>query len=109
MKNACLALVILVSLPSAFASHAPAGRCDSNGAPALGIVEVSGGSADTTFYVYDDGRGLPEVWQESNGIWVAGGDPHHNLQRGGGASPIIPDDPEVCPEDPTVPPDSRIL
>jgi len=43
------------------------------------------------------------VYEETNGIWVAG-DPEHSLQRGG-ASPYLPDGAETCVDDPLVLPD----
>lgn len=66
--------------------------CSSNGYPALGIVQVTGGSANSTVYLDDRsmlGHG-EEMYLESNGIWtqkapgIYTGDANHlDLQRGG--------------------------
>ena len=86
-----LALVFAAAIVAA--SHTPAGPCDGGGQPALGIVEVTGGSAETTFYIddrnYFTGNGL-WLYAEANGIWtpktVAGvfadDVADHDLQRG---------------------------
>ena len=79
------------------ASHAPMGLCGSNGNLAAGILEVTDGKAEATFYVDDRnyvlGNGI-WIYQESNGIWtsqgagVHSGDvTEHNLQRGSACGP----------------------
>ena len=85
------ALTFVIAI--AAASHEPVGRCDSDRQPALGIVEMTNGKAEATFYVDDrnhvQGNGV-WVYQESNGVWTSqGAGVHvgdvtdHNLQRGG--------------------------
>lgn len=96
MRVIILAAMLLA--PAALASHAPAGRCDSDGSPALGIVQVNAGPE--TFYVDDRGQNGLWIYRESNGM--------DGLQRGG-ASPYVPDQPETCVDDPAVMPDERIL
>jgi hypothetical protein len=84
----------------------PVGDCDSKGQPALGIVQVTGGSAGSTFYVddrnYVTGNGI-WFYQEDNGLWtekpagVVVGDPEHrDLQRGSWTCDPTPDDCEIC-------------
>lgn len=112
--RALLVLALLV-LPGALATHDPSGRCDSRGRqPALGIVEVTGGSADTTVYVddrgYITGSGI-WLYLETNGIWSAKSMPgiwadgvaDHDLQRGGSSTMV--DETELCRDDPNVMPD----
>lgn len=89
-----LALTFAAALVAA--THTPAGRCDSDGAPALGIVEITTGHPSATFYVDDRGAlllGGNDVWiyMEDNGVWTAQGPgihtgdvTNHNLQRGYG-------------------------
>lgn len=101
-----LSLLLLASTTLVIAPfvHASNGACDSRGTPALGVVEVSPlGDPSTTFYVDDRGAlggGSFHVYQECNGI--------EHLQRGGGASPLIPNDNETC-VDGSLPPDCMIL
>lgn len=94
-----LALIIaLAVLPTVLATH-DTERCqEDEGNIAIGVVEV-GITPDQTYYVEADG-GDVGAWQETNGI--------PGLQKGGGASPFIPDDAETC-FDETVEPDTRIL
>lgn len=83
------------------ASHAPMGGCDGAGQPALGIVEVTTGLAQYTFYVDDRnwvlGNGL-WLYQEANGVWThqgagihRGDVTDHNLQRGSNCGGELPD------------------
>lgn len=117
-----IARVLLVSLallvPLAAGSHPTPPGCGSKGHPALGIVEVTGGTAETTVYVDDRnqvfGNGI-WLYAEANGVWTpkpagvyAGDAVHDDLQRGG-TSPIVPDDVELCVDDPRVSPDLFIL
>lgn len=112
------ALLAALALPAVPAAHAPLGDCDSNGKPALGIVEITTGHARATFYL--DDRNYLE-----NGIWVyqeTGGNgwtarpagvyadavAAHNLQRGG-ASFLVPDDTETCVDDPLALPDALVF
>lgn len=109
------AFALLLVLPFTSATHTPMGWCGSGGEPALGIVEVTGGTPDTTFYIDDrnmvTGRGL-WYYAETNGIWMGRGAgvfrddvAAHNVQRGVNAI-LMPDDHEdLCVDDPTVPPD----
>jgi hypothetical protein len=97
--NKTLVLALLAAtVVMPFAAHASTGDCDSKGTPALGEVSIGG-----AFYIDDRnyllGNGL-WVYQESNGI--------DNLQRGG-SSQIVPDDNEICVDDPNVAPDQLIV
>jgi hypothetical protein len=79
----------------ALAARAADDPCSSNGYPALGIVQVTGGSADSTVYLDDRsplGHG-EEMYLEDNGIWTQkaagvylGAANHLDLQRGGWCS-----------------------
>lgn len=86
--NKTLLTVLVASFLTPLALAEPQGRCDGGDNVALGIIEVATPAA--TFYVDDrnylDGNGV-WVYQETNGV--------EHLQRGG-ASPIVPDDSEVC-------------
>lgn len=106
MLRTPLALVAL-SFALAIASAVPQGRCDSDGEPALGIVEV--GTPAGIFYVDDrnfvTGNGI-WMYQESNGVYD---DVNGHLQRGsacgGGWAAASPFDPApAC----TVPADGEI-
>lgn len=111
-----LVLVLSVLTPlTAMASHAPMGRCaDPAG---VGVVEVNAGPAGV-YYVDDRGAAGNGVWlyAESNGVYSRPEGPgvynddraRHNLQRGG-SSPFLPDDVELCVDDPIVLPDTFIL
>jgi hypothetical protein len=66
--------------------------CTSNGSPAAGVVEITGGTADTTAYLDDrnvaTGNGV-YVYLESNTIWspklpgiYVGSNASPDLQRG---------------------------
>lgn len=130
MKTATVwvALASLALIGAALASHAPLGRCTSEAFPAAGVVEFTGGSADTTFYVDDRSWFENGIWiyAETNGVWA----PHivpgvfvnddgarHNLQRGGGTIVFAlrpPADPamnpgEICVDDPFELPDMLVL
>ena len=104
-KTMIAILVATMVAPFALASHTPQGQCDSEDSPSLGIIQV--GEGDDAYYVddrnYAQGNGI-WIYDETNGIWAAG-DPAHSLQRGG-ASPYVPDDSEVCVDDPLVIPDT---
>lgn len=113
-----VALIVLTPLLSV--ANASIGQC-TGPEPALGIVQITGGSADSTFYVDDRnyllGNGI-WTYAETNGIWtqkapgVVHGDPHHeDLQRGLNAYfALVPDWAEdICTDDPNVIPDSVIL
>lgn len=106
MKKAWLISIMLLALPAALASHTPQGDCDAGDGPSLGIFTISGGTADTTFYVDDRGALGVSIYRESNGISSGGSDPAHDLQRGA-PSPVF--GPDSCVDDPNVPPDERIL
>lgn len=101
-KTLLVCVTALLATPFAFASHAPAGAC-GGGDHALGITPVSGGSADTTYYVDHRGSTI-RIYAESNGIW-SGTDPAHDLQRGGTSS--MGD--ETCQDDPDVEPDTLLI
>lgn len=108
MVRIVLALLAGLALaPAAYGTHTPQGRCDGN--PSLGIIEISGGTADTTFYVDDrnvvTGNGI-WVYLESNGIWT-GTDPAHDLQRGSYICMYC--EPETCVDDPEVEPDMMVI
>lgn len=82
-----LAMLAALALPLS-ASAEPQGRCDGGDNIALGIITIATPAA--TFYV--DDRNLPD----GNGLWVyMESNGHDGLQRGG-ASPIVPDDSEIC-------------
>jgi hypothetical protein len=98
-----LAGVLAIAVFAA-ATHDDEG-CTSAGQPALGIVQITSGSADATFYVddrnYATGNGI-WLYQEYNGVWedkdagVYVGDPEHrDLQRGDHCD-LVPDDCEIC-------------
>lgn len=87
--------LILLTLAVAPAGAEPQGRCDSDGQPALGIVEIPTPFAQ--FYVDDRnyvlGNGI-WVYQETNGVYD---DVNGHLQRGGGGNFMgAPDDAEIC-------------
>lgn len=121
MRSLLVALVLLVP---ALVSATHGSRWCAGPDPALGIVQVTSGSADATFYVDDRnfllGNGV-WLYQEHNGAWTAKlpgvylGDPTHaDLQRGG-SSVIIPasgprtSDPDICTDDPNTIPDQLLL
>lgn len=87
----------------AHADHAP--DCPPGPDPAIGLVMLS--AAGSVFYV-EDHRGDLEIHEESNGIHVDG-DPHASLQRDHSASPYLPNDPDLCVEDPIVIPDTKLF
>ena len=103
-KTMIAILAATLVAPFALATHTPQGGCDSGDAPSLGIVQI--GEGDDAFYVDDRnyllGNGI-WIYEETNGIFVAD-DPAHSIQRGG-ASPYVPDDSEICVDDPLVIPD----
>jgi hypothetical protein len=91
MRNLTVAMATCFLL-AAFGAAA-SDPCSSDGAPAAGIVQLTGGEEGSTFYVDDrnavTGNGL-WLYEESNGVWGAKlpgvyvGDPEHrDLQRGG--------------------------
>jgi hypothetical protein len=65
-------LLALLALAGAALAE-PIGACDSGGEPALGVVQVTGGSAGTTYYIddrsYVTGNGL-WLYVETNGMWT---------------------------------------
>lgn len=87
-----------------------------------GVIEITGGTEDTTFYRDNRNRldVLPWngiwVYEETNGIWsgrapgvYGGAGPiAEDLQRGGG-SIVVPGMVDVCVDDPLVIPDALIL
>lgn len=108
-----LVMGALLAVTVAGASHTPIGRCDS-GNYQLGMVEISGGTAESTFYVDDRNSftgGGTWVYHESNGIW-SGTDVAHDLQRGGVAVWDVTGGTlgaETCTDDPNVTPDTLLL
>jgi hypothetical protein len=92
---------VLAIAPFAWADPNDDPNCGPDGNIALGVVEID--TPAGTFYVDDRnyllGNGI-WLYQECNGI--------DGLQRGG-SSPILPDDNEICQDDPSVPPDCFIL
>lgn len=106
--RALLTTLTLILLPIlASAAHTPQGRCDGAGYPALGIIEFTGGSAETTVYVDDRNYLFSNgIWLyiESNGVWSPKALPgvfaddvaDHDLQRGMWTTPWPPDDAEIC-------------
>lgn len=93
MKTAlATALLAALLLPPALATHEPYGWCESVVPP--GIVEVTTGSEDATYYV--DVRDVHlNVWlyEETNGVWTPRAPgayrddaAAHNLQRGGASA-----------------------
>lgn len=127
MRTLLLLATFALTTAPAFAGHAPIGRCASEDLPAAGIVEFTGGSAGTTFYL--DDRGFLEngvyVYAETNGIWAPHVTPgafaddlaRHNLQRGG-SSPFFTmrppsvdpgmRQPDVCTDDRDAYPDVMV-
>ena len=85
-----LLLVVCALVGPALASGR--GPCSSDGAPAVGVVEITGGSADTTAYLDDRNVALGNgvfVYLETNGVWSAklpgvyvGAEASQDLQRG---------------------------
>lgn len=98
-------------IPLVTLANASIGDCDSDGQPALGIVEVTSGSPDSTFYLDDRnwlvGNGI-WTYEESNGIWkekLAGvyfGDPSHESHQRGQGTEMFPTDRKECTDDPTL-------
>lgn len=91
----------LCTLAIVAASHTPQGECDSDGQPALGIIEVTLGYASGSFYAddrnYVTGNGI-WFYQEGNGIWspkapgvYSGAEVAHDLQRGSHCGPTGPE------------------
>lgn len=78
-------------------------ECDGG----MGIVTLSAGTPESTYYVDDrnavTGNGV-YVYQESNGVWY--GPTHKSLQRGG-ASPYFTIH-DLCVDDPLVDPDTLV-
>lgn len=104
-------LAALLAAPVALAWHDEPWDCRVEG-----IVEVTGGSWGTTFYLdtrEDALRDGVSLYEEANGYWHAkpagvyrDADTEADLQRGG-ASPYIPDDAEieVCEDEVLLVPD----
>jgi hypothetical protein len=115
MNKTLVICLLSTALLLPLTAHASTGDCDSKGTPALGEVEIGAGDASATFYVDDRnyvlGNGL-WLYQESNGIFTGGStlapNPTGDLQRGG-SSIYVPDDNEICVDDPNVQPDQLIL
>lgn len=112
LKGVAISLVLSFVLPIVASSYSDDPACGSKGYPALGIIQVTGGSADTTVYVDDRNYALGNgiwVYLEYNGIWTpkaAGvyfGDPAHaDLQRGGFHCDPVPcewDNADPCLDD----------
>jgi len=103
-KTIVLALLAAtVAMP--FVATAATDQCDSGEAFALGVVEISPTNDPTaTFYVDDRNYALGNgiwIYQETNGIFGGNSIWQEDLQRGG-VSPYMPDDPEICVDDPDV-------
>lgn len=106
-----LVIALLLAAPAALAWHDHPSLC-----PFDGVVEVTDGTPEGTFYVDLGEADAPEVsvYAETNGLWHAspqgiyrGDEVEGDLQRGG-ASPYIPDDPETCVDHFLVMPDVLI-
>ena len=100
-------LAVAVLFPLAGSST---GACDSKGNPSMGEIEGGDGTQSGTWYLDDRNYALGNgIWMyiESNGIWT-GGDVHADLQRGG-SSATVPDDNEICVDDPNIPSDNLIF
>lgn len=114
-----LIALLLLALPVTLAT-ASTGQCTGPN-PAFGIIQITGGTRDSTFYINDRNQLLGNgIWTyaETNGIWTAKGagvvqgDPQHeDLQRGLKAYfPLVPGWAEdICTDDPSVISDSVIL
>lgn len=108
-----MTVVIIIWILTAFNMEpiASGDVCHGDG-PALGIIEVTQGSSNSTYYVDDRGAVLGDgtyLYEESNGIWVpkpAGlYDEVHdysNLQPGGN-SILVPGDRDYCSASPALP------
>ena len=98
-------LLVVATLPLALAP-APAGaaHCEGSAGPSIGIFEVGGGPLGGTYYIVEQrGEWGPfpiRVYEESNGVYSAGGSVHDNLQRDMNGSPYLPDDAPHCPSGP---------
>lgn len=108
-KTMIAVLIATISTPLALGEHTPEGLCDSGDAPALGIMRFD--APNGGIYYIDDrnyilGNGI-WLYEETNGI-IVNGDNAHSLQRGG-ASAYVPDDSEICVDDPLVVPDTLIF
>lgn len=86
-------LLAILLVPLLFATSASSRPCDAVG-QALGIVQITSGTATSTYYVDDrgavDGNGI-WLYQETNGAWSChapgvyfGDAQHRDLQRGTG-------------------------
>lgn len=110
MNKTMIAILVTATIaPLAIAEHTPQGLCDSGDAPSLGIVQIDSPNGQI-FYVDDRNYLLANgiwVYEETNGI-ITPGDVGHSLQRGG-ASAYIPDDSEICVDDPLVIPDTLYI
>ena len=111
MRHVLLVTLLLVLAPAALAWHPRPSAC-----PMHGVVEVTDGTPERTFYL-DLGEGdLADVsvYFETNGLWHAsppgvyrGAETDGDLQRG--PSAYLPDDAETCVDDPLVIPDGFLL
>lgn len=112
MRTHLLATLLATALVPAVGAYGDRG-CDDK----TTTIEITDGSASTTYYVelppFHDG-GL-WIYQESNGLWnpkpagvYTGDDVEGDLQRGG-ASELIPDDSEICTEPNPAGPDYLVI
>lgn len=113
-------VLFILLLPLVSTTFASTGRCEGPD-PSLGIIQITGGTADSTFYVddrnYVQGDGI-WLYAETNGVWSGHavgayfGDPNHvDLQRGPVSlfGSIVPDDMPTCIDDPYFSSDLNIL
>jgi hypothetical protein len=120
-----LLFALLALAPIAFADPYPQlGDCTSGGTLALERIEITGGTAESTFYVDDEGYLLGSgiwIYPEWNGVWTpkppgiySEGHSNENLQRGGSseiiaASPDTRSDPDICVDNADLGPDKMLL
>lgn len=92
-------LALLALLPLAVAQPG-VDECSFDGNPAAGVVQVSGGDDDSTFYVDHRGSGGLWIYQESNGNGI-------DLGYDYGGSNGHYSDP--CVRDPRIVPDTLVF
>ena len=101
MNKTMIVALVAAFVATPLAAQASEGLCDSDGAPALGIVPLE--TPAGTYYV-DDRNAVV-----GNGVWVYEETNSITFLQRGGASDSFPDDPEICVDDPEVIPDRLVF
>ena len=103
-RIARLSILSYVTIIAPFVHASPDPDCGPGATPSLGTLAMGEGKAgDGTIYVDDRGA-------TGNGVWIYQEcNTQDWLQRGGGSSPIVPDDNEMCNDDGVIVPDCMLL